>query len=144
MKHIEIAAGESTRSFLVVFDAGESVVPALEDFAAGNGLRSATFYGIGGFSRTTLAYYQLQSKSYEPFDIDQQVELISIAGNISVYKEKPKLHAHCSVAYPGGETRGGHLISATVRPTLELRLDEVPQALRREDSPEFKIPLLRL
>ncbi len=144
MKHIEIASQAATRGYVLVFDQGEDVVPVLERFASDADLKSATFYGIGGFSRSTLAYYRLQNKSYDPFEIDEQVELISIAGNISVYQGKPKIHAHCAVAYADGAVRGGHLIAATVRPTLELRLDELPDALRREDSPEFRIPLLRL
>jgi hypothetical protein len=43
-----------------------------------------------------------------------------------------------------GETRGGHLMSGTVRPTLEVVLVETPAHLRRTNRPQFGIALIDL
>lgn len=57
---------------------------------------------------------------------------------------KPKLHAHAVVGRADGTTRGGHLIEAHVRPTLELIVTESPEYLKRERDPETGLPLIRI
>jgi predicted DNA-binding protein with PD1-like motif len=63
-------------------------------------------------------------------------------GNVTSYQDKPKVHVHCVVGHRNGRTAGGHLIAATVRPTLELIVEEISPALRRTDRPEIGIPLI--
>jgi uncharacterized protein len=48
--------------------------------------------------------------------------------------EKP--FSNLEVAFPDGTTRGGHVITATVWPTLELFLTDEPAVLVKEEDPE--------
>ncbi|MBA4037107.1 MAG: DNA-binding protein, partial [Bradyrhizobium sp.] len=43
-----------------------------------------------------------------------------------------------------GSTRGGHLLTGIVRPTLEVVMTEVPVALRRRKRPDLGIALIDL
>ncbi len=62
----------------------------------------------------------------------------------ATYQEKPRVHAHCVVGHRDGRATGGHFLSGTVRPTLELMVEEIAAGLRRTDRPEIGIPLLAL
>jgi len=102
----------------------------------------AWFYGVGGFRRATLAYYDIEQKKYTPIEVAEQVEVLSCTGNVAMYQANPRVHAHCVVGHRDGHTTGGHLLAGVVRPTLELMLVEVPTGMHRTDRPEIGIPLL--
>ena len=65
----------------------------------------------------------------------EQVEVLSLAGDITSGPEGRKVHAHVVMGKADGTAHGGHLIEARVRPTLEIVLTEAPRHLhRRFDS----------
>jgi hypothetical protein len=86
----------------------------------------------------------MDQKRYLPIEIDEQVELLSFIGNVTSYTDEPRLHAHCVVGHRDGHTTGGHLLAATVRPTFELMVYELPLRIARVDRPEVGIPLIDL
>ena len=45
------------------------------------------------------------------------------------------------VGFPDGTTRGGHIISATVWPTLELFLTDEPSSVVKEEEPDTGLVL---
>lgn len=57
---------------------------------------------------------------------------------------RPQLHAHVVVGKSDGSAHGGHLLSARVRPTLEVVLVESPAYLRRETDEETGLALIRI
>jgi uncharacterized protein len=134
----------SGRSYAVVFDLGDNVLDRLQHFLIAENVNSAKLYGIGGFSRTTLGYYDVAAKRYLPIEVDEQVEVLSFIGNVAAYRHKPRLHAHCIVGHRDGRTTGGHLLAAFVSPTLELMMDEIAAGLERTDRPDIGIPLISL
>ncbi|MFY9718345.1 MAG: DUF296 domain-containing protein [Candidatus Cybelea sp.] len=139
-----VAQSPFGRSYVLVFDLGDDVPAQLQEFLAAERVGAAKFYGIGGFARTTLAYYDMEQKRYLPIEVDEQVEVLSFIGNVAMYQEKPRIHAHCVVGHRDGHTTGGHLLAGIVRPTLELMIDEIGMGLERTDRPEIGIPLLAL
>ena len=83
-----------------------------------------------------------REKAYKKIPITQQVEVISLVGDIGLVNGKPVVHAHGVVGLEDGTTRGGHIISATVWPTLELFLTDEPRSLVKEEDPRYgAIPL---
>lgn len=144
MKNRLLGEEPSGRNYAVVLDSDDDVLQVLNQFFIAEGLAAAKVYGIGGFRRTTLGYYDVELKRYLPIEVDEQVEVLSFTGNVSAYQDKPRLHAHCIVGHRDGRTTGGHLMAAIVRPTLELIIEEIAAGLRRTDRPEIGIPLLSL
>lgn len=57
---------------------------------------------------------------------------------------EPVVHAHAVIGRKDGSTRGGHLKSAHVRPTLELVLTEYPRHLERKLDSESGLALIRV
>ena len=124
--------GKRRRTFALVFDAGDEVLAGLLDFARENGVQAASFTGIGAFSDATLAFFQCEKKQYKNIPLAEQVEVLVLAGDITLKEGQPHVHAHVVVGRADGSTRGGHLLEAHVRPTLEVMLTDVPGRLERK------------
>lgn len=128
--------GESGgRTWALVFDVGDPVIANLERFAREQELRGAHFSAIGAFQDVVLRYFDWQTKQYEDIPVPEQVEVLTLTGNVARQDGEPVVHAHLIVGRRDGSTRGGHLKEAHVRPTLEVTLTEVPGDLvRRYDE----------
>ena len=103
----------------------------LTDFTAERQLQATQLTAIGAFSRVVVAYFDWDTKEYRHIPIDEQVEVLSLVGDISVEAGEPKVHAHVVVGKADATAHGGHLIEAHVRPTLEIVLTEMPRHLQR-------------
>jgi predicted DNA-binding protein with PD1-like motif len=130
------------RTFALVLDAGDDVMPLLLEAARELGLTAAAFTGIGAFREATLGYFELERRDYLRIPIREQVELLSLVGNVALADGEPKIHAHVVVGRRDGTALGGHLLDARVRPTLEVVLVETPATLRRTIDKTTGLPLL--
>ena len=75
---------------------------------------------------------------------DEQVEVLSLIGDVALDGEEPTLHAHVVVGRADGTAHGGHLLAARVWPTLEVMLAESPRHLHRRRDPDTALALIRL
>jgi Predicted DNA-binding protein with PD1-like DNA-binding motif len=132
------------RSFALVFSTGDEVVSGLIDFFKGNNLRSCFFQGVGACRHVTLGFFDLGKKDYVKTAIDEQVEVMSLIGNVTLYNGEPKVHGHIVVGKHDSTAHGGHLIEGVVRPTLELLILESPTGLIRTIDAETRLPLIDL
>lgn len=128
----------------LVFDAAEEPVRSVTSWAEDRGVDGASFTGIGAFSRVALGYFDRARLGYERIDVDEQVEVVSLVGNVARAENHVKVHAHVVVARRDGTALGGHLLDASVWPTLELVLTENPGHLRRRHDPSTGLALLDL
>jgi hypothetical protein len=142
MRHRILELGD-TRVWALVFDPGEEVLKPLADFAVREGLEAARIEGIGAFSSVTLGYFELDKKAYRHNRIDEQVEVVSLLGNVAMAEGGPMIHAHVVVANREGRAFGGHLLEGWVEPTLELVVTNEPAYLRRVLDPRTGLALLR-
>ena len=132
------------RTFVLVFDTGDEVMEALGAFVREHRVGAAQLTGIGAFSDVELGYFDWESKEYRPIPVDEQVELVSLVGDVALDGDEPVVHAHAVVARSNGRTRGGHLLGGHVRPTLELVLTESPAHLRKRKDSESGLALIAL
>lgn len=117
---------------VLVFETGEEVVSTLTAFAKANHIAAAHFTAIGAFSDADLGYFDPQKKEYRKNRVDEQVEVVSLIGDIALDKGEPKVHAHVVVGKKDGAAMGGHLLEGHVRPTLELVLEDSGEPLKRK------------
>jgi len=132
------------RTFALVFETGDEVASTLLKFARDNQLYASHFTAIGGFRDVTLGYFNIETKEYEKIPIQEQVEVVSLAGDIASGDKGPQVHAHVVIGKRDGSAHAGHLMEAHVRPTLELILEESPAHLRRKMNPQFGIALIEV
>jgi hypothetical protein len=119
------------RTFAVVLATDDEAMGAIALFARDAELRATHFAGIGAFSRVVVAYFDWTTKTYRNISIGEQVEVMSLVGDITLENGTPKVHAHVVVGKQDATAHGGHLVEGVVRPTLEILLTETPAYLRR-------------
>jgi predicted DNA-binding protein with PD1-like motif len=141
-KLLEDHAG--ARTFVLIFANGDEVMAGLTAFAKENSLAAARLTAIGAFREVTLGYFDWEARDYRKIPVTEQVEVLSLIGDVAVDDGKPTVHAHVVVGRADGSTRGGHLLSAIVRPTLEVMLVESPAHLRKRPDPESGLALIEL
>jgi uncharacterized protein len=132
------------RTYALIFEQGDEVVSALERFANEHGLNASRFTAIGAFERAMLGYFDWDRKEYLPIPVDEQVEVLSLVGDLALDGSRAKLHAHAVLGRRDGSTVGGHLLQARVRPTLEVLLTDSPSYLRRAHDPASGLALIKL
>lgn len=140
----QLDGADGTRTFVLVFGTGEQVTAPLLEFARANEIAAASLTGIGAFERATLGYFELSKRDYKRIAIEEQVEVVSLVGNVACGDDGPKLHAHVVVGRKDGSASGGHLLEGVVRPTLEIVLVETPAHLRRKMDPATGLALIDL
>lgn len=133
------------KTFAVIFETGDEVIGGLERFAREKRLAASHFTAIGAFSDAVIAWFDWVTKDYKKIPIRQQVEVLVLAGDVTLKEDgTPKVHAHVVLGTSDGTARGGHLMEAHVRPTLEVVLTEAPSHLRRKTDPASGLALIRL
>jgi hypothetical protein len=132
------------KTYAVVFDDGDEVIGLLENFAREKDLRASQFSGIGACSEVTLGFFDFSTKEYLKTEVREQVELLSLMGDITLNKEKHQIHPHIVVGKRNGMAFGGHLLRAIVHPTLELIINESPGYLQREMNEETGLALIKI
>lgn len=128
---------------VVILDSGEEAFAALTRFANDAKVTAASVTAIGAFEKATVGWFDFGSKTYKKIEVNQQCEVLSAIGDVAVGDDgKASLHIHIVLGLSDGSTRGGHLLAATVRPTLEVVLTEVPATLRRKKRADLGIALI--
>ena len=133
-------AAQST--YAVIFDKGDEVIAGLGELAREKNLGGAHFTAIGAFREATLGYFDRAMKQYKEIPLREQVEVLSLIGDIALANGAPQIHAHVVVGKSDGTAYGGHLLHGHVWPTLEVILTESPRHLWRRTDAETGLALI--
>ena len=131
---VEKLAEESdgVTEYVLVFKTGDEVMSGLLRFAKEHNVPSASVTAIGALERAMFGWYNPEKKAYKINHADEQVELTSFDGNITVFEGKPALHAHVNLAKKDGSVVGGHALELFVLPTVEMFVSVKPTLLTKK------------
>lgn len=145
MKSSKIAGNVGADSRVIVLDSGEEAFAALTEFANKADITAASLTAIGAFEKATIGWFDFEKKTYKKIEVEQQCEVLSAIGDVAIGDDgKASLHVHVVLGLADGSTRGGHLMSGIVRPTLEVVMSDTPAHLRRKKKSELGIALIDL
>ena len=143
---------DGARTYVVALETGDSLIASLTRFAREERLAASEFTAIGALAWARLAYFNWETKAYDEIPVDEQVEVLSLNGRITLpegadretpeFDRDPHLHVHCVLGRGDGTTVGGHLMEAEVRPTCEVFVNESPAHLGRRTDPESGLPVI--
>jgi predicted DNA-binding protein with PD1-like motif len=128
--------------YAIVFLKGDEVLSGLTDFAAKYNVGNAHFTGIGAISSATTAWLDLDKKMYRPTVTNQQVEVLSLIGDIAAFNGKPVVHMHAILGRRDGTTVGGHVWELNVNPTVEIFLTANTTPLAKRPDPDSGLKLI--
>jgi uncharacterized protein len=135
---------EQPRTYALILETGDEIASVLKQFAFDQHLKGSSFKAIGALSDARLGWFNWEAKKYEiAADVKEQVEVLSLIGDIALREGKPEVHAHMVIGKRDGTAHGGHLQEAHVRPTLEVILTESPARLQKQHDPESGLALIR-
>jgi predicted DNA-binding protein with PD1-like motif len=117
--------------YSVSFDTGDEVLGNVLDFARENRCTAGHFSGVGAFCYSILGFFDWNEKDYRPFPVAEQVEVLSLVGDIALDGLELKAHAHVAIARPDGTVYGGELLEGYARTGLELQFIESPERILR-------------
>ena len=89
-------------TYAVALQTDEEVMPALEKFIREHEIEAATVTAIGAFSEAVLGYFDWGSKEYRKNPVAEQVEVVSLLGDVAVAESGPVLHVHAVLGKADG------------------------------------------
>src|SRR5436305_1956510 len=99
---------------------GEELIETLVKWCQQKKIAGATLTGLGAADKLELAYYNLASKSYEQHTTVEEVEILSLTGNLGELNSEKMLHIHGVFGRKDLSTFGGHVFSLCVSGACEI------------------------
>jgi predicted DNA-binding protein with PD1-like motif len=121
---------------------GEEMMAALLEWCKKEGIAGATLTGLGAADQLELAYYNLERKEYERHIIEEEVEILSLTGNLGELSGEKMFHIHGAFGRRDLSTFGGHVMSMRVSGACELHLQALSRPLARAFDEETGLNLL--
>jgi predicted DNA-binding protein with PD1-like motif len=98
--------GRGEKTFAVIFESGDEAMAGLVDFATAHSLGASHFTAIGAFRDVTVGYFDWESKEYRKIPVREQVEVLSLIGDVALKDGQPKVHAYTVVEKVRAGTAG--------------------------------------
>jgi uncharacterized protein len=110
------------RLIQVRVERGAKVMETLLGVARREGLGYGVVNGLGAISWVRLAYLNADTKEYETHEMTEQLEVVSLIGNVALRDGQPFFHLHISCGRADLSMFGGHFLDAVANPTLEVSI----------------------
>ncbi|HUY62666.1 MAG TPA: PPC domain-containing DNA-binding protein [Candidatus Paceibacterota bacterium] len=127
---MRIAASEGNRHVFNL-ELGEELFGTLLGWCEREGVAGATLTGLGAADKLDVAYYDLAAKAYERHPLEEEVEVLSLVGNLGMLDGKRLLHIHGIFGRKNLSTFGGHLFELRVSGACEIHLTALASPLER-------------
>ena len=142
MKSIESKAG---RVIVGKIEPNEDLIDSIVKIVKKHEIKSGFISVIGALKKTTIGYFNIETKQYNFKTIDEDVELISCTGNLSYKDGDPLIHLHVTIGREDYSLLGGHLSQPSiVSITGEVYIYEISHKLNRVTDPKLDLSLLDL
>jgi predicted DNA-binding protein with PD1-like motif len=132
------------KNYAVVFGKDDEILSGLTEFAEREKITAGQFTAIGALRSVKFGWFDRTKKAYHDILVNQQVEMVSLIGNVALVNGAPQIHAHGAVGFPDGQLRGGHLLRAIAWPTLEVFFTTFPATLIKKHDEETDLSLYDL
>jgi uncharacterized protein len=140
----QLINNDQQKTFAVILESGEEVIEKIMEFAQEQKISASQLTAIGAFSNTIVGFFDFSMKDYKKIPFKEQMEVLTLNGDITLFNGEYKIHAHVVLGREDGSAHGGHLLKATVHPTLEIILNESPAYLSREMDKESGLALIKI
>lgn len=122
----------TTQPFILVLSSGDDLLASITDCARDAKLTSASISGLGQIHNPTLAYFSSNPNDKPTLtQFSGYYELASLNGNITNNKNQYYTHAHAVLADKKFHGIAGHVNSAKVGLTVEIKIEPLPTPIQR-------------
>jgi len=121
-------------TYVVRFEDGETFPDKFLEFLSAKGVAGGSFSGLGAMKWIRIAFFDVETLRYEDREFDEQMEVLTLVGNVALYEGQPLVHAHIALGRRDYSVLGGHLRAGIVRPTLEVTLHVSAESARADSE----------
>jgi hypothetical protein len=107
-------------NWIARLEKGEKLVESLLEAVKKENIKTAWIFGIGAASWAKIGFYSLASKQYNWKELDKDLEILSLQGNLAWEDDAPILHIHGTFSDETMQAFGGHVKELVVAGTCEL------------------------
>jgi predicted DNA-binding protein with PD1-like motif len=100
--------------------------------------------GLGAVRSVTVSYWNADSQQYETHELEEQMEVISLVGNVALREGEPFAHIHLGLSRRDLSMVGGHFNAAIAHPLLEIWLTPIDATVTRSLDESCGLYLLDL
>jgi predicted DNA-binding protein with PD1-like motif len=131
-------------TYLVRLDADEEITAAIAAFAADRRVDVASISGTGAAHHVVLGCYDRSARAFVRRAIDEEMELASLSGTITVMDGRARPHLHAVLAGRDFAAVAGRFIEGRVAGTCELVIRPMRGYAQRTENRELGLFLLDL
>jgi hypothetical protein len=122
------AAFSRTETVVARLEYGADLIDAIVQAAQEHGVAMGSFRAIGALQRGRLSFYDQatvdpRKRTYDPMELEEPLEIVSLLGTVSLREGQPSVHAHACLSDSQGRCFGGHLEHGCTVFACELVLD---------------------
>ncbi|MCX8030410.1 MAG: DNA-binding protein [Thermodesulfovibrionales bacterium] len=92
----------------------DELISSLVNLLKDKNIYLAKIEGIGAVSSACLGYFDVHSKKYREIKLDENMEIVSLLGNVSLKDGNIFTHIHVVLSREDFSIIGGHLFSPTI------------------------------
>ena len=118
-------------AWILRLETDDEIFTTITRFAGERAIDTATVSGIGAVHHVVLGYFDRVTRDYVRHSIEDDVEIVSLAGNIALKDGKPFPHLHVIVSGRDFQAKAGHLFEGKVGATCEVVIKPLAGTVRR-------------
>ena len=116
----------------VSLQTGDLINKSLTEISVKENISNAWINGIGAIDSVEVGYMDVVNKKYQKRNFNDNYELISLIGNISIKDGVPFVHTHITFSDTEYKVFGGHLFDAKITATGEIILTVADSKIDRQ------------
>ena len=126
-----IIACHEKDTYVLNIERGEELFSSLRQFLDKEYIMAGYFTGLGAAGELDIAYYNLEAKKFERHTIKEDVEILSLVGNIAMLKDERIIHIHGTFGRRDLSLFGGHLFALQISGACEIHLTKLSKTMSR-------------
>ena len=130
--------------YVLRLNKGDEILTEIKKLCLSEKIKTAQVMGLGATNYLEVGFYKNSEKKYYINKFEQDMEIISLIGNITSMNNEPYLHLHICVGDCNGNSFGGHLNKALISITGELFITSYDIDINRYKDEEIGINLLNI
>jgi len=129
--------------YIVRLNVGEEIVESVKKFAQEQNIKFGTVTGIGAVNKAKIGLFNTETKEYQSTILEEDMEIVSLAGNITEMNGEPYIHLHIALANSEHNVKAGHLNMAVISATGEIIIEAIDGYVDREFDDDIGLNLLK-
>lgn len=124
-------------TYIVSINDKAELTGALQDFVEKSNIRTGEVRGIGALNYVKLKFFDPKTKNYDEKEFNEQFELVSAIGNISIVEGKPLIHLHGTMGREDYSALAGHIEKALIRGAGEFYITPMPVEVGKKKNEDI-------